>query len=73
MKQEIDLKEKERIFRQLREDMLNEAKNGMKQIVKDWYNIFEDYKEYKFMGLTTQESFYCALMDNGYMSLKDLK
>jgi len=69
----INLEETEKRFKQLREEMIEEYRNEMKQIAKDWNNIFSEYKFYKEHGLTTEESFYCALMDCGYMTLEDLK
>jgi len=58
----------------LKQEMIGESKNGMKQIAKDWIFIHLDYCGYRYgLKLTTEESFYCALMDNGYLNLEDLK
>jgi len=57
----------------LARELQAEDRNGMKFIIVDWGNIKKEYFEYKHLGLTTQESFYCSLMDNGYLTLEDLK
>lgn len=57
----------------LRRELEAEATNGMKRVRYDWQAIREDYRSYKGLGLTTQESFYCALLDSGYIKIEDLE
>ena len=70
----INLEETTRRFKLLKKEMIAEANNGMKIIARKWHNeIFPEYRFYRNYGLTTQESFYCALMDTGHLNLEDLK
>lgn len=51
---------------EIREDMLEESKNGMKQIAKDWYWIKKQYLVYRH-SYDVQEAFNCSLRDCGYL------
>jgi len=53
-------------FEILKEDMLNETKNGMKIIAKDWDLIKKQYLIYR-NSYDVQEAFNCSLRDCGYL------
>ena len=57
----------------LRDEMMEESCNCMKKIIPYWTEIKKEYGDYRGLGLTPQESFYCSLMDCGLITLEDLK
>lgn len=50
----------------IKEEMIGESKNGMKQISRDWGLIKARYTRYRNYQIPVRESFYNALLDCGY-------
>lgn len=64
-------------LQRMKEEMIAESENGMKQIARNWMFIHLDYCGFRYgHKLTCQESFYCALLtaDINYdFSVRDLE